>query len=102
MNTQKKLMALITCGVICGTTCYVKPSSSSFNSLPEVTLKQIEKLSNDEILTGSQMKEGYTWQDGPFEYNGRKYYIVYTQTDCYGIGTIDCNFNLSADIVYEK
>lgn len=103
MSDKRKSMILFAgCIIICGVICNIKSSGSVCKKLPNLMLQNIEALSENEILNGSQYKEEYTWQDGPFQNGDREYFLVYTQTDCYGIGTIECHFNLSATIEYVK
>jgi hypothetical protein len=89
----------VICGVMLASIIIFTGANSSFSfkkmEISDKMLSCIEALAQDESFTGSAQKNEDTWQDGPFWDSKKKefYYWVYTDTDCFGRGTIDCSMS---------
>ena len=69
--------------------------------MTDTLLENIEALADEEEESKSSEMIESTWQEGPF-YTGTgentiEYYWVYTLTECYGDGVIDCEYNLTGE-----
>ncbi|MBO4985743.1 MAG: hypothetical protein J6C87_08955 [Bacteroides sp.] len=69
--------------------------------MTDTLLENIEALADEEDESKSAEVIERTWQEGPF-YTGTgentiEYYWVYTLTECYGDGVIDCEYNLTGE-----
>ena len=80
----------------------IHANQSKAAKMTDIMLANLEALTTEEKGEKFAERCSKTWDEGPFyDMYGKRYFVVYKKTDCFGTGVVDCEPDLSSEVVFE-